>query len=331
MKRFAKKIGYGLAGLLLLMTSCVRSGADDCGGYLRIVYDYNMDYKDLFEKQVTFLSVFAFDAETGVLVSEIKKQQNPFPENYKMEIPMELQGRKLTLVVWAGLDPDSYQFPMMTPGTSTMNDLKVRVRGCETFCVNRSEALCPLWHGILENIEFSPMDTEVKTVSMMKNTNKFRVILQTFNDIDNGALDINNFDVRIFSANGKYNCHNALEDNKLQQIEYTTYYEANDPEVGAIAELNTLRLMNDGRANIFRLTDNRSGKDILNLNLTKYIDALKLLQWNSIPLQEYMDREDRYSILVLLERANPDDPRSGWMSAQVRINDWVIRVTDVDD
>ena len=55
---------------LLLCASCVRDGMDeDCNSYVRFVYDYNLEYIDLFHKQATKMNLYVFD-EKGVFVTE---------------------------------------------------------------------------------------------------------------------------------------------------------------------------------------------------------------------------------------------------------------------
>lgn len=138
MKNNIKRLQYALIGLVMLASSCVREEMPECGSYLRVVYDYNMEYVDLFHKQVTFFSLFVFDAETGVFQQEIKQAQNPFPEKYTVQIPSEMYGKKYTFVVWAGLNADSYDFPTLIPGQSVISDLKVQIKGYKEQLVDRS-------------------------------------------------------------------------------------------------------------------------------------------------------------------------------------------------
>ena len=311
---------------MLAASSCVKNGMDPCGSYLRIVYDYNMEYVDQFHKQVTFFSLFVFDAETGLFVREEKVAQNPFSEGYVMEIPEDMQGKNYTFVVWAGLDAGSYSFPALVPGSSTIDDLKVQVKGYQDQLVDRGVELEPLWHGMLENVVYPIDRVETKTISLMKDTKKFRLVIQYLNTDE--QVDINNFDVKITSPDGWYDHTNSLLDSPNTPISYLPYYTANDSEVGGIVELNSLRLMNDGRPNRLVITDNTTGGNILNISLDSYLNALKLLQFISMPLQEYLDREDHYGILIFLQW---DGAQNGWMAAKVFINDWQIRLQDIEN
>lgn len=312
------------AGIILLVSSCVKEGDDPCPNYLKIVYDYNMEYVDQFHRQVTFLSIFMFDAETGVFVREVKQAMDPFPENYALDVPEEWFGRRYDMVVWAGLNPDSYEFPALTPGASTITDFQLKVKDYENQLVDRSSELEPLWHGMLSDVTFTEKEEKTYTVSLMKDTKKFRLVLQCFNEAE--MITASDFDIRILSADGWYDNLNNVLDPSDREITYRPYYSEDDAEVGVVAEMNSLRLMNDGRTNRLQITNKNTGKQILDLPLITYLNALRLLEYSNIPLQEYLDREDAYYILVLLQEKDGD-----WVSAQIKINDWVIRLQDVEE
>ena len=66
---------------LLLCASCVRDGMDeDCNSYVRFVYDYNLEYIDLFHKQATKMNLYVFD-EKGVFVTELKEESG-LPDDF---------------------------------------------------------------------------------------------------------------------------------------------------------------------------------------------------------------------------------------------------------
>ena len=315
------------AGIMLFGSSCVRDGEEACPSYLRIVYDYNMEYTDLFHREVSFLSIFMFDAETGVLVREVKQAQDPFPEDYTFRVPAEWIGDNYDIVAWAGLDPDSYEFPTLTPGVSTIHDFQLRVKDYENQVVNRTTALEPLWHGKLENVSFSGQE-EIHTVSLRKDTRKFRLVVQSIDE--DYVVESDHLDIRIHSSGGWYDNANRVLDPKDRGIVYHPYYTQDDPEVGAIAELNSMRLIDDGRENRLVIGNRESGKAILDISLMKYLNALRLLEHANLPFQEYLDREDEYYILVFLQKV-PGGPEDGnWLAVQIEINQWIIRIQDID-
>jgi len=50
---------------------------EDCNSYVRFVYDYNLEYIDLFHKQATKMNLYVFD-EKGVFVTELKEESGAF-------------------------------------------------------------------------------------------------------------------------------------------------------------------------------------------------------------------------------------------------------------
>lgn len=312
-----------LAGIVLFANSCVKDGDRPCPNYLRIVYDYNMQYVDQFHRQVTFLSIFMFDAQTGVLVREVKEAQTPFSENYSILVPEEWFDRPYDIVVWAGLNPDSYDFPALTPGVSTINEFQLKVKDYENQLVDRDTELEPLWHGMLSNITFSDLYEITHTVSLRKDTRKFRLVVQSIDkdyNVTSGDLDM-----RIISADGWYDNKNNLLDPVDRGINFLPYYTADDADVGVVSEMNSLRLINDNRTNILRITDRNTSKVIFDIPLIQYLNALRLLQYETMPLQEYLDREDEYYILVFLQKKE-----EAWLATQIEINEWIIRLQNID-
>ena len=134
---------------LLLCASCVRDGMDeDCNSYVRFVYDYNLEYIDLFHKQATKMNLYVFD-EKGVFVTELKEESGAFAPDYLMTLPGAMAGRRYIFVAWSGLYDKSYDKVTLTPGVSTLEDLEVSVNNLKTRIgggvVDRELHL--LWHG----------------------------------------------------------------------------------------------------------------------------------------------------------------------------------------
>jgi len=316
-----------LAAIMILANSCVKDGDRPCPNYLRIVYDYNMQFVDQFHRQVTFLSIFMFDAETGVLVREVKEAQNPFPEDYSILVPEEWFGRAYNIVVWAGLDPGSYDFSEMTPGVSTLDDFQLKVKDYENRLVDRDKELEPLWHGTLSGVTFSDLYEHTFTVSLRKDTRKFRLVVQSMDadyNITSGDLDM-----RILSADGWYDNQNSVLDPADRGITYLPYYTADDAEVGVVAEMNSMRLINDNRTNSLVIADKNTGNTILEIPLMKYLNALRLLEYANMPFQEYLDRQDEYYILVFLQKEKEDN--KNWIAVQIEINEWIIRFQEIEE
>lgn len=328
MKKLIQVFFIILAGCIPFVSSCVQDEGSPCPNYLSIIYDYNMEFVDQFHREISFLSIFMFDAETGVLVREVKQSQHPFPENYTMPVPEEWFGQRYNIVVWAGLDADSYQFPALSPGISTLNDFQLKVKDYENQIVDRDTELEPLWHGMLSDVLFSESEEKRYTVSLMKDTKTFRVVVQ---HLENEVIvPFGNLDIRLILADGWYDNSNAILDPPERGITYIPYFTQNNPETGFTAEMNSLRILNEAsRINTMLISDPSTGEKMLEFPLIEYLNALRLLKHANLPLQEYLDREDEYHILIILKEGPGGDDES-WVASQITINGWVVRETEVD-
>ena len=145
--------------------------------------------------------------------------------------------------------------------------------------------------------------------------------------LDDSIIDVDDYDIRIVSPNGRYDHENGLlGDETDEKVEYTTYHTENDSETGAIAELNTLRLLTD-KENRLVITHKPSGNVILDISLNKYLNALRLQQYSDLPLQEYLDRADKHGIILFFKGM---DSNGNYISVDVQINGWLIRKQEVD-
>lgn len=318
--RITKTIGIlALAGL----AACDYIHDDSlplCEYHVRFVYDYNMKYADAFQHEVTKAALFICD-DKGNFISRRDIEGDELKAN---NILLDLDPGTYQLLTWAGLDEDSYEWPELTPGSSTINDIRVRTRrGTDATQPNELE---PLWHA-LDTLVITGTTHEEKVISLAKNTNKLRLVLQ---DTDGNSMNVNNFTFQIVADNGYMDYDNQLLDDPA--ITYTPYFTDNvdiaagDSLMGrptnqyvAVAELNTMRLMDKQN---YRLIVRHKDweEDVLNVNLCNYL-LLTQMEGHNISAQEYLDRQDEYSIIFFLtpvycpdcpdepdEPDNPDEP-----------------------
>ena len=207
---------------------------------------------------------------------------------------------------------------------------------------------------------------EEKEISLAKNTNKLRVVLQ---DTEGYSMDVKDFSFRIVADNGYMDYDNTLlDDDTISYLPYHT--ESVDIAAGsaddqingkpanqyvAVAELNTMRLMaGENYRLIVRHKDWKN--DVLNVNLNQYL-LLTQMEGHDIPAQEYLDRQDEYSIVFFLtpiicpdcpdpdpdpdpepdpdptpdpdpEIPDPEVPIVGYACYKVQVKDWVIRLNN---
>lgn len=318
MRQFFLSIAF-VCTVLVMQTSCIKDGEDldDCAQYIQFVYDYNMDFVDLFYKQASKINVFVYDSE-GNYVTTLQDQQNEFPESYRMQIPKSLTDGEYQFVVWSGLYEDSYNASATEAKRSNINSLHVEVKNYADGTINFE--MKPLFYGS-QNITVNHRLKGNYPIYLKKDTKKFRIVMQDLSD--SSKIDVNDYTFEIKSANGLYDHLNNPSGNTLT---YTPYYTYNDANAGAVAELNTLRLISKAN-NRFKITNKKTGATIVDFDLDKYLAALKLQAYNKMSYQEYLDREDSFSFILLFNNINQEGNNIG---LSIKINGWLIREQNGD-
>jgi len=92
----------------------------------------------------------------------------------------------------------------------------------------------------------------------------------------------------------------------------------------AIAELSVGRLMEDKKPEL-NITNTETGEQVIkNLDLIKYLNMLKQEHYKDMDLQEYLDREDRYSMIFFV------DENLTLIRSVIQINGWIIQLNDFE-
>lgn len=175
---------------------------------------------------------------------------------------------------------------------------------------------------------------------LVKDTKTFHIALQQQNGEE---LNPDVFDFRIIEPeSGILAYDNTPKD--TETIHFTPWHRAatviddQNPAAragieqvsGVVADLTTSRLMDDSDVDNRRLivTNTESGKEIVNLPL---IDLLLLVKGKythpvtgaTLGSQEYLDRQDDYSLIFFLENGS-------WLGASIYINSWHIVLQSSD-
>lgn len=334
MRRILNRIAKILGMLMLTgFTACdyMHDGPlPPCEYRLHFVYDYNMKFADAFQHEVTKASLFICD-ERGIFISQRDLEGDELKAN---NVILDFEPGTYYLLTWAGLDNDSYEWPELIPGTSTVQEIRVRtVRNADA---TQPHELEPLWHA-LDTLVITDDRHEDKEISLAKNTNKLRIILQ---DTDGHSMNVDDFTFQIVADNGYMDYDNSLLDDP--KITYLPYYTDNvdiaegDSLMGkpanqyvAVAEMNTMRLMD--QENYRLIVKHKDWEDdVLNVNLCNYL-LLTQMEGHNISAQEYLDRQDEYSIIFFLTPTySPDGPIVGYTCFKIQVKDWIIRLNSGD-
>ena len=314
----------------LPVTSCdtVWDDDDNCPTEYRVKfeYDYNMLHADAFASQVHSVTLYAFDADGKLVLQQTEQGEALADPNYTM--PLDIAPGNYRLIAWAGLqDGDAFTVPQ---DIAALDQLTCRInrytRTLHGESIDSVGYLQPLWHG---SAETGTNPSGIVTVPLVKNTNTLRIILQ---QIAAGPVDASLFDFTVTDENGLMAYDNSLVPND-GTLTYMPYYQAQgsadiegtpsaDQINMAVAELSTGRLMADSDVRL-TISNRQTGETVLSIPLINYLEVCRTVANYDMPLQEYLDREDTYTMTFFL------DTNNAWINTQVIINDWIVRYNDI--
>ena len=236
-KGAVRQISYGSCLLLLLVLfSCtsIDETLSECQLYVSFRYDYNMEFTDAFATQVNRVDVFVFDKDGTFIMKKSEQGKTLGSGSYRMQLQLPIG--EYRIATWAGMS-DAFEMPEPVAGKSTLEDLTVKMKREESLIHNK--VLEPLWYGEIQTVNFTGKQEQTETVRLIKVTNKFRFILQKSGPGE--ELDMNDCLFEIRADNGYYDWNNDLLDDDM--ISYQPYHLEKVEDVGIVAEMNTMRLL----------------------------------------------------------------------------------------
>ncbi|MDO4165056.1 MAG: FimB/Mfa2 family fimbrial subunit [Bacteroides sp.] len=315
-----RRIAVTLLALCAAICYCACSWVDDdqsdcptcpTGTWLRLAYTLNMLDVDAASTQVTDASLFVLDAE-GNLVERTDVDSLTLHGNDCMVRVPSLPEGNYTFLVWAGVEDSLYRY---TPSSLTL---------LRDDAGEQSGQLPSLFHGRLDDVYVCD-GYQVLTVPLTKDTNRLSCILQC---LSTDTLSADDFRLELTSRNGCLDHRNQPVDT------VTTCYLPFVQEGASVdgvqvvkAGMNTLRLLEDDDTR-FRLTYLPGDYTLLDISLTSYLLLLRTMEAAAMEAQEYLDRQDTYSLIFFL--TSTDDPHKPYICARIQVNGWVIRINDAD-
>ena len=288
-KGAVRQISYGSCLLLLLVLfSCtsIDETLPECQLYVSFRYDYNMEFTDAFAAQVNRVDVFVFDKDGTFIMKKSEQGKTLGSGSYRMQLQLPIG--EYRIATWAGMS-DAFEMPELVAGKSTLKDLTVKMKREESLIHNK--VLEPLWYGGIQTVNFTGKQEQTETVRLIKNTNKFRFILQKSGPGE--ELDMNDCLFEIRADNGYYDWNNDLLDDDM--ISYQPYHLEKVEDVGIVAEMNTMRLLEHKKVYL-TLTRKSDSKELMKVDLIPYL-LLTKMEGHNIPAQEYLDRQSEYAIV----------------------------------
>ncbi len=304
---------------IILMTSCtwVKDDRDDCptGFWLQLNYSYNILDVDAAQKYLKDATVYIYDA-SGNYVKRIDVSQASLQANGQRVQVDGLPEGDYQFLVWSGANNTDYSL-------NGANDSIPAFRLSLDAKKESSKELSDLYYGMLEKIHYSGA-YEVHPVSMMKNTNKLACLVVAPQSVK--ELKADDFSMTLVSANDTVDAYNKLRSS--QAMTYKPYLQdvvtVHDADYGELKGvrfgLSTLRLMADTDC---RLIMKKKSEDanIFNISLPECIGTLGTLHTQlgkTLDVQEYLDRQDFYTIIFFLS-----EDASALM--EMKVNSWRVR------
>ena len=313
--------------LTLGLVSCeyIHEDLKPCDHYLHFTYTYNMKFADAFAHEMVNQSadkqvdLFVFDAEGKFLSSRVIAGDELLANRVKLQ----LEPGDYRLLAWAGLNDTDYAWTKPAAGES-MDEWLMSVRQDEGVVARE---LSGLFQGTLELTIPSGGETDTE-FPLVKNTNKIRLALI---DANSGTgLQADDFTILATTHNGDLNAQNqpvaddaVLWKPYLQQVETVADTEGGTAMQAVVAELNTMRLM-DGSQTSLQLSHKGEATPFLQVDLTDFL-LLTQMESHDLDAQEYLDRQDEYTIVVYLDIV---DGKAHCL--EIIVNDWTIRLDDVN-
>lgn len=324
---------------MLVASSCnsglIFDGEGDCGIYYRIrfKYDYNIKFADALANEVNSIALYIFD-QNDTLIEEITTTDKQALSSGSFEIPLELEPGNYTLLAWGGLmNEESFDLLADTEiGKTKLEELKVKMHRDynENGEAIVSEDLLPLYHGTMPLEVTNTPGTYTKTMSLMKDTNSVRILLH---EISGHNVDADKFIFEIKGNNGLYNWDNTLLDD--EDITYSAWYQATGSaemeeystrtmtEVNvALAEL-TIGRIRVKDSPILYINSRETGENLVRIPIAEYALLVKGYYRQDMGDQEYLDRQDEYTLTLFLDEGE-------WVSSVIYINSWMVVPNDTD-
>ena len=318
----ALKLLLAVVGFLA-MSSCtwVKDENEDCpyGFWLQLRYSYNMLDVDAAPKYVTDAQVYVYDTDGNYVKRIFVTQDVLKARNYCVQVDGLPEG-DYQFVVWSGMGNSQYA---VSGDTKTIEDFRLALAGTSGGLATELPAL---YHGYLPAVHYDD-SYAVHEVELMKDTNQLACLVVS---VDN-TVEVNpdDYSMEIIAANGTMDAYNRLVSD--DEIVYKPFVKEtvsiNDadygPLHGAKFNISTLRLMSDSDSRIV-LQRKSTGQVVFNISFPEYVGMIGSLYTNlgrQIPVQEYLDRQDFYTIVFFL---------SGDMEQllQLQVNSWRLRANN---
>lgn len=340
------KICVALVGLLALPScnSWLYEEEGDCSVHYRLKfrYDKNLKWADAFANEVSSVHLYAFDP-SGVLAWRQEEQIDPSTaDSYSMSL--DLPAGDYRLLAWCGLRNDgkrdeSFSVPEVNIGRTRIEEVQCALnRMYDEAGAYSGERLYRLFHGSMDVSLPTDDDggTYDYTMSLTKNTNHIRVIMQHLSGED---VNKDDFTFRIDDENGLMAHDNELMDDEnityrpwdIQNVEAGTGNDGSravSGMKGLVADFTVGRLIETHRDKMVLAITNGEGRTVARIPVIDY--ALMGKEYYEeeyhYPMdeREFLDRLDECVMTLFL------DENQKWVACSIQILSWRVVVSNVE-
>ena len=325
-------MALSMVAIVAISSSCTRKlifdYEGDCGIYynIRFKYDYNIKFANAFANEVNSVALYVFD-ENETLVDAIVTTDKEELSKENFEIRLELTPGHYTLLSWSGLMNEE-SFDLLGEaniGSTTLSEMKVRMHRTEGV---QTSDLKPLFHGMLTLDVIDEPGTYTETMSLMKNTNVIRILLH---EMSGHKMSSDQFAFEITDQNGLYDYdNNRLDDEVIlykpwstESLYINTEGSTRATAINAVLAELTIGRMSAGSSPILRVKNTESGEEVFRIPLADYALLVKGNYRAGMGDQEYLDRQDEYSMTFFLDEGE-------WVSSMILINSWRVVFNDAE-
>ena len=287
---------------LLMLTACtwVKDDVDDCpeGFWLNLHYTYNILDVEAVQEYVNEVAVYIYDTE-GNYVSRIDVPSATLAAHGHRVRVEGLPEGDYRFVVWSGTANSQYA---VSGDRGAMEAFRLSLSNTgETV----SSQLPDLYYGYLENVHFSDAYAS-HDVYMMKDNNHLACLVVTTSD--DTAVELDDFNMKITSANGVMDVMNQPVGDRTVVYEpfERSNVTVNDAEYGQLNgvafNIMTLRMMEDLDCRLI-LQKKDTGEKVFDISFPEYVGMIGTYYTNlgrPLTVQEYLDRQDFYTIVFFL-------------------------------
>ncbi len=306
--------------LCMAMTACtwVKDDNDDCpyGFWLNLHYTYNILDVEAAQRHVADAYVYIYDTEGNFVKRLYITQEALTAGNYRIRVEGLPEGN-YQFVVWSGIGNSPYA---VAGDTQTRDDFRLSLASPAATC---SAQLPPVFYGSLPAVHY---DDSYATydIQLTKITNQLACLVVPVTD--NSTMNPDDYTLKVVTANGTVDayCRLATETATTYEPFSMNHVTFDDADYGTLHGLQfnimTMRLMEDTDCRII-LEKKSTAEIVFNISLPEYIAMIGSLYTNlgePLSVQEYLDRQDFYTIIFYLS-SDLDQ------LIQMQVNSWRLR------